>query len=253
MKNEKECYIQERTFGEHHKIDLKVLDYWKKTLVGVDSSIFSKMYDASLEKILFSDTVEVYDTIDIKKLNDLEEKFQGWKSQYNREKVEKNTYMYFEPFYTLFINFALDILKNRIMDLSDEIIRSFKDAVLEKIGHISLRVLIQELHICKECELLHGDAKEQYKEYCETYLADVEYIEELFQIYPVMKRLVFESIMLLTDRYQEFVLRFRKDVSMIKEKFLLSEEELHMTYLRSDTSDSHNKGETAFIQNYQFI
>ena len=108
-------------------------------------------------------------------------------------------------FIAFFIQFALDVLKDKVSDLEDEVIRSFKDAVLEKIGSVSLRILIQELHICKESMPLHGNAKEQYEEYCEKYLSDIEYIKELFHIYPILERLVFEIVLLLSDRYHEFI------------------------------------------------
>ena len=200
------------------------------------------LFRSDLEKILFSDSVDVINTVEIKRIYELERQFEEWKKQYKERKVEKKRNIYFEPFYSLFIQFALDVLKDKVSDLEDEVIRSFKDAVLEKIGSVSLRILIQELHICKESMLLHGNAKEQYEEYCEKYLSDIEYIKELFHIYPILERLVFEIVLLLSDRYHEFILRFRKDIDIIKEKFSLSEEELHMTYLRSDTSDSQNKG-----------
>lgn len=247
MKDIKEYYIRERKFGEQHKVDLEVLGYWKEILKGVNLSVFPQMYEKDLEKILFSNSEDIIDNEEIEKIYKLQRAYEKWKIQYNDETTDKKRDVYFQPFYSRFVNFAVNVLNSKETNLPDELIRSYTDAVLEKIGSVSLRVLIQELYICKESMLLHGDAKRQYEEYCEKYLSDDGYIEELFQIYPVMRRLVFESILLLSDRYQEFILRFRKDVSIIKEKFSLSEEEMHMTYLRSDTSDSHNKGETVFI------
>lgn len=247
MKEIRKYYIKERKYRQRDKIDLKILGYWKTILKDVDLSVFPQIYKMDLEKILFSDSIDVINTVEIKRIYELERQFEEWKKQYKERKVEKKRNIYFEPFYSLFIQFALDVLKDKVSDLEDEVIRSFKDAVLEKIGSVSLRILIQELHICKESMPLHGNAKEQYEEYCEKYLSDIEYIKELFHIYPILERLVFEIVLLLSDRYHEFILRFRKDIDIIKEKFSLSEEELHMTYLRSDTSDSHNKGETVFI------
>lgn len=246
MKDIRKYYIKERKYREQDKIDLKTLEYWKTILKDVDLSVFSQMYKMDLEKILFSEISDVIDTVEIERIYELERKFEKWEKQYKEKRIEKKN-IYFEPFYNLFIQFAIDVLKDKVSDLKDEVIRSFTDAVLEKIGSVSLRILIQELHICKESMLLHGNAKEQYEEYCEKYLSDIEYIKELFRIYPILERLVFEIILLLSDRYQDFILRFRKDTDIIKEKFSFSEDEMHMTYLRSDTSDSHNKGETVFI------
>ncbi|MFG6367310.1 MAG: type 2 lantipeptide synthetase LanM family protein [Lachnospiraceae bacterium] len=246
MKEARGYYIRERKYGEQNKINLKTLEYWTRILKDVDLSIFPQVYKMDLEKILFSDTIDVIDTVETKRIHELERQFEEWKDQYKEKKVEKKN-IYFEPFYNLFMQFALDVLRDNVPDLKEEVIRSFTDAVLQKIGSVSLRILIQELHICKESMLLHGNVKEQYEEYCEKYLSDIEYIEELFHIYPVLKRLVFEIVLLLSERYQEFILRFRKDIGMIKDKFSLSEEDMQITYLRSDTSDSHNKGETVFI------
>lgn len=243
----REYYVKERKYGERNNYNLETMKYWEKILKDVDLSVFTQAYKMDLEKILFSDVIDVLDTVEIQKIHELEKLYDEWKNHYKEKKIEKKRNIYFEPFYRLFMQFALDILRNNVSDLKEEIIRSFMDAVLEKLGSVSLRILIQELYICKENMLLHGNVKEQYEEYCEKYLSNIEYIDELFHIYPVLKRLVFEIVLLLNERYKDFILRFRKDIGVIKEEFSFSEEELQITHLRSDTSDSHNKGGTVFI------
>lgn len=245
----KEYYIKERKFEENLKTDKEVLDYWKKILKGVDLSVFPQMYAKDLEKILFTNCAEIIFNEEIEKILEIQDAYEKWKLHFNEEITQIKKGVYFQPFYNRFVSFAVSILNDKVDNLPKELIRSYANAILEKIGSVSLRVLIQELHICKESALLHGDVQEQYKEYCDKYLSNSKYIEELLTIYPVMRRLIFEAILLLSDRYQEFISRFRKDKNIIKERFSLTDEALHTATFKSDTSDSHNRGETVFIIN----
>lgn len=245
----KEYYIKERKFGEQLKINNEVLDYWKEILKGVDLSVFQQIYGEDLEKILFKNCEEIICNEEIEKMLKIQSAYEKWKLHFNNEITQIEKGVYFQPFYNRFVSFAINVLNNKVDNLPKELIRSYANAILEKIGSVSLRVLIQELHICKASDLLHGDIQVQYKEYCDKYLSNSEYIEEILDIYPVMRRLVFEAILLLSDRYQEFIFRFRKDKNVIKEKFSVTDEDLHTATFKSDTSDSHNRGETVFIIN----
>ena len=247
MKNTREYYIKERKLGEPFKTDEKVCDYWKEILKGVDLLVFPEMYTENLEKILFSDCADVILNEELGKIHEIQYAYEKWKVHYNSQMAEIKEGVYFQPFYNRFVSFAVNILNNKVDNLPVELTGSYANAILEKIGSVSLRTLIQELHICRESGLLHGNVQEQYKEYCDKYLSDSEYIEEIFDIYPVLRRLVFEAILLVSDRYHEFIFRFRKDRSVIKKKFSLSDKELQGASFRSDTSDSHNRGETVFI------
>jgi len=63
-----------------------------------------------------------------------------------------------------------DILKNKEKNITD--------SLYKKIEWIPLRVLIHDIHRCKEAGLLQGDSSEkEYEDYCRRYLGAPQYIE----------------------------------------------------------------------------
>ena len=96
MKEIRKYYIKERKYRQRDKIDLKILGYWKTILKDVDLSVFPQIYKMDLEKILFSDSVDVINTVEIKRIYELERQFEEWKKQYKERKVEKKRNIYFE-------------------------------------------------------------------------------------------------------------------------------------------------------------
>ena len=112
---------------------MKILGYWKTILKDVDLSVFPQIYKMDLEKILFSDSVDVINTVEIKRIYELERQFEEWKKQYKERKVEKKRNIYFEPFYSLFIQFALDVLKDWYRSLNN---KTISNTNLSNIGYI---------------------------------------------------------------------------------------------------------------------
>lgn len=57
----------------------------------------------------------------------------------------------------------------------------------------------------------------------DTYLKSAEYIHELLDIYPVLGRVVFETIESLVENYTDLIMRLEKDRDELQAQFKIKE------------------------------
>ncbi|MDW2797738.1 type 2 lanthipeptide synthetase LanM family protein [Clostridium boliviensis] len=247
MMSIKSYYIKERKILDEKKGKEEVMDYWRKILKGVDMHIFPSVYGISFKSILFPKYTEPVFTQDMTLLSQIMILYKEYQSDPLETVTIPVDKMFFSSFYNHFLQFGVFTLKKVFSDLQPSIIKSYSRALLDKLGSVSLRTLIFEMYISKESGLLEGNPSEQYLQYNEDYLKDKNYIAELFQLYPGLERLLFESILITNKCYISFFTRLNNDWKKICNNFEIKDKNLVVESLKSDTSDSHNGGETVFI------
>jgi type 2 lantibiotic biosynthesis protein LanM len=243
----KSLYIRERNILGENISKEEVLEYWEKILTGVDLRIFPNVYGRSFKAILFPECIEPVLTQEINNLKNIIELYKSSEHDFLMEDTIPVKDMFFSDFYMRFLKFGVYVLKREIPDLQPSIVRSYSRALLDKLGSVSLRTLIFEMYICKESGLLEGNPSDQYLQFNRAYLKDTFYIEKLFQIYPGFERLIFESIIIINRCYRDFVFRLNQDRERICKQYNICDKDIIIKSLKSDTSDSHNRGETVFI------
>lgn len=243
----KSYYLKERKILEETRGQEEVLAYWKKILTGVDMHVFPTVYGNSFKTILFPKYTEPIFTQDMDQLNQIMVLYKEYQLELPQNDTIPVDKMFFSSFYINFLQFGVYTLKKELPDLQQSIIESYARALLDKLGSVSLRTLIFEMYICKESGFLEGTPSEQYLQFNEDYLKDRNYIAKLFQLYPGLERLVFESILITNRCYISFVNRLNNDWEKICKNFDINDKNLFIENLKSDTSDSHNGGETVFI------
>lgn len=110
---------------------------------------------------------------------------------------------------------------------------------------IPVRVLIQDIHFCKESRMLQGtDPGEEYRDYQERFLNDRNYIRELCKRYPEMKRLLFLRIITVTNQVQRIVSGISENAEALKEQFFPGNPFDRIEKTECGLSDTHHGGQT---------
>ncbi|BCJ93980.1 type 2 lantibiotic biosynthesis protein [Anaerocolumna cellulosilytica] len=149
----------------------------------------------------------------------------------------------FEVFFTYFLKLAQFYLKQKQKKSShrkDEIIKDYLKAIYNRLKTLSIRILINEIHLLKEEGLLEGvDTKEEYAYYQKNYLGDIHYIYEIGETYPVLMRSIFETIASFTDFTLEVLNRLQKDREELAEYIFEGEQMKEILSFEADIADTH--------------
>lgn len=113
------------------------------------------------------------------------------------------------------------------------------------IAWIPVRVLIQDIHSCKEKGLLKGrNDKEEYQDYQEQFLNDRCHIWKLCKQYPEMKRLLLLRIVTVTKQIRQILLRAAEDQKILNSRFFPENPFQYIKRIECGLSDMHNGGQT---------
>lgn len=110
---------------------------------------------------------------------------------------------------------------------------------------IPIRVLIQDIHFCKENRMLRGiDSGEEYRDYQERFLNDRNYIRKLCKRYPEMKRLLFLRIITVTTQIKRIASGISEDAEALKKQFFSGNPFSRIEKIECGLSDTHHGGQT---------
>ncbi len=110
---------------------------------------------------------------------------------------------------------------------------------------IPIRVLIEDIHSCKENGMLRGkDSGEEYQDYQERFLNDQGYIRKLCGKYPEMKRLLFLRIITITRQIHQIISGVEEDIGILQEQFFPENPFKKIERIECGISDTHRGGQT---------
>ncbi|HGA3561359.1 TPA: type 2 lanthipeptide synthetase LanM family protein [Streptococcus agalactiae] len=245
----KKSYFSERIYNkEEYTIDLEVISYWKEILKGVSLEDIEEAYDLNINEILFN------------------KNFKESSSYYNLEleneiinsNNKNNKYILaflnekqivFSNFFFPIINIGIKrLIENDLPYINDSVILNYIEVLLEKIGKVSLGVLIFELYILKkESKLIGNNPDEEYNYYNDKFLQNKDYKNEIFKIYPCLLRSITEIVDSLSSNYSEMLNNLKFDYDLIKNELCNNLPFTTIKNIQSNISDSHNKGYSVSI------
>ena len=158
----RDSYFSERIYlGQNGEIDAEVYAYWEKIL-GKDVLDSVEYLYGSLNTIIGS---SAYKTKDIKPFEEYESMKErvsnanGTQGLYARFPEKKLVFSeFFVPRITLGIN---DMKKKENVLLSESVINEYSNVLLERLGRVSLGILMFEMYLCKQEGYLEGNSPEE--------------------------------------------------------------------------------------------
>ncbi|AJH71606.1 type 2 lantibiotic biosynthesis LanM family protein [Bacillus cereus ATCC 4342] len=164
----------------------------------------------------------------------------------------------FFAFYVPFFNYSLEVISNKFKGVHEEkifsinienITKSILLTVADRIGQIGLKVLITEINMARTGHLLSGETeKERYASFINEFLQDKEYIQNLFNSYPVMVRLMVETVHSTVDAMFEIVYHYAEDRDQLVAIF--GGDFNTLTSIDLGAGDTHQNGRTVAMLNF---
>ncbi|MES5888392.1 MULTISPECIES: type 2 lanthipeptide synthetase LanM [unclassified Bacillus cereus group] len=164
----------------------------------------------------------------------------------------------FYAFYVPFFNYSLEVISNKLKGIPEEkrsyinmenLKKNILSTVADRISRIGLKVLITEINMARTGDLLSGEnEKERYDSFMNDFLQDKEYILSLFNSYPVMIRLMVETIHSTVDAMFEIVYHYTEDRDQLIELF--GKDFNTLTSIDLEAGDTHQNGRTVAMLNF---
>ena len=151
----------------------------------------------------------------------------------------------FETFYENILKRAIGRLRENIDEkascFSETIYSDFSLHLAEQLQSICLRTLISQIHYYKQMGKLKGkNPEEEYDFFCREIVGSQQFSEELFAMFPVLKKCIERKIKQMTVFYTELVNAFRTDREDIRRE--LCPKANKITKIWGNFSDAHNNG-----------
>ncbi len=161
----------------------------------------------------------------------------GWEA-YPSEGVFGNFYRFFGRLAVIYAGKSEAADENRFRNI---ILFNFYPSVT----WIPMRALIQDIHSCKEKDMLRGsNPEEEYRDYQERFLNDRNYIRKLCKRYPEMKRLLLLRIAAVTKQARRIVSEISENIKDINERFFPENPFKRIENIECGLSDAHHGGQT---------
>ncbi|MGE7675029.1 DUF4135 domain-containing protein [Lysinibacillus sp. NPDC094403] len=136
-----------------------------------------------------------------------------------------------------------------VMDIN-KIKENVINSVLSELKSISIRTLIQDLHELRENGELNGnDSVERFNYYSHEILASKKKKFEFLRDYPILSRVLFETIIVHVDSVVELLDCFVRDREYLIQAFGL-EDDSKLLSLSLQLGDSHNNGKAVMCLNF---
>lgn len=244
-----DSYLEEIEYTPNaDKYDDELYEYWKDILGDEVIKEIKNSYGISVKDIISSSE---------HRINKIYSSFEELRKLYDNGAQDKifldlnvgDNQLAFGEFFMQFIKLGIYVLRENLKSDNYEIFEiTFAENLLNQLGKISLSTLMFEMYICKKENILKGnDEKEEYIDYNERFLKSKEYVKELFEIYPCIERLIFESIHNLTTNYTNIIKNLERDHDLIVEKICDGIDFDKVVNIHTDISDSHKRGNTVCI------
>lgn len=173
----------------------------------------------------------------------------GWEA-YSSEGIFGNFYRFFGR------NAVTYVEGSEIID-EDNLKTIILSNFYQSVAWIPLRVLIQDIHFCREKGMLRGrDSEEEYRDYQERFLNNRAYLRRLCKQYPEMKRLLLRRIVTVKKQIRQIVSEIAENTGEIKEQFFPEHPFKKIEKIECGLSDAHHGGRTVakvFLDNQETL
>ncbi|MCG7376892.1 type 2 lantipeptide synthetase LanM family protein [Paenibacillus sp. ACRSA] len=158
----------------------------------------------------------------------------------------------FSSFMEPFLIFALKNLDAVLLELEsldvnrDLLEHHWCEELYSKLLNLSIRTLIQELHIARLSGLSNGETSEnRYHNYNTVLLKDREYVESILFMYPVLAKLMTDETTKFIEYHTEILTHLHKDMDTLKKE--MSIQSLVLERISTGVGDTHSKGRSVSV------
>ena len=192
--NPKCSYFNERILNCSSICNEKVYSYWCKLIGDEAVDNLSVAYNTTVTNIVdgsFLTAFNLHFSIIFEKISD-DFRSHDWE-ELETIRLDENTQ--FSNYYSPLLKFGIFIYNKYIPNIvSNKLLDAYKKMLFDKLSTISTGTLVQEIHIAKKLGQLSGlTTKEEYEYFNNVILKQADYLTNLFDIYPVLQRLIFLS------------------------------------------------------------
>lgn len=238
--------------NDKYDCNTKRVDYWIK-LMGDNKTHFSSMILEKMKHNQVKSINQMNASVPNKYghtiINQLSNKNNIIKHNYiltNDSNIEINKInIPFSGFINPFLLYGWDLLMNKMFELglivpaphiTKEILQ---DYLVNKINALSYRMLILELNIAREDEHLLGETpQDRFTYFSDFYLSDTDVFNRLTNDYPVLIRLIYNTIDNWVNFISEVFYRLHKDNQLLSDQFNKGKPIGDITKLHLDNGDS---------------
>lgn len=151
----------------------------------------------------------------------------------------------FPGFYCIFVKTAYFYWNTQSRCLLKNAWENITENLYKKIEKIPIKVLIQDIHDCKEKGLLSGkNSEEEYEDYQKRFMGDPAYIDDLCENYSEMKRLLFLQIYQTIGIMWEVEAALQRDKEALTEQLCSGHDFKNIVRMDTSLSDCHRGGRT---------
>lgn len=163
----------------------------------------------------------------------------------------------FITFYEPFLSYSMNTLQKELEGMArkydkdsfidiPKVVGSIVETLYRKLQQLSIRTLISEMHIAKITDHLVGEtSEERYHYFVHTLLDNKKHIWELLQIYPVLGRLMVETVERGIATHVEAIERFFIDFDAICANFV--GDFSCLTEVKAGAGDTHQGGRSVSL------
>lgn len=152
----------------------------------------------------------------------------------------------FYPFYIPFIKLAKYYNRITYGTLIDKYFcLGLEDEIFQCLSNIATRTLIKELEFCKD-KLEGGTEEEQYKFFITNYLSDENFINEIFDFYPLLLRCILDKICDILKFFNDFGTKWQNDKNILGKSLGIS----HPIIKRIKVMGDFHNGSAATVKIY---
>ncbi|MGE9941547.1 type 2 lanthipeptide synthetase LanM family protein [Bariatricus sp. SGI.161] len=248
----KKSYLSEREFTENPKckIDEKKYEFWKR-LLGEDILRISMKHNTNLNAYMKGKPYKVRKITSNNGLGNgglieyINMPLSGQENSPFKRRMEEK--VFFTEFYEKILRYGkerlAELLQGKEKFYTEEIYQDYMLHLAEQLQAICLRTLIAELHNYRLKGYLQGqDSKKEYDYFCREVVCKPEFIETLFEKYPVLYRCMEERIECLSEYYAEVILHFQTERDQIRQILCEGKKTKKITRISGGFSDVHNRG-----------
>ena len=151
----------------------------------------------------------------------------------------------FSAFYRIFIKTAYFYWNTQSICLLKNAWKDITENLYKRIERIPIKILIQDIHNCKNKGLLIGEnSEEEYEDYQKRFMEDPAYIDNLCENYLEMKRLLFLQIYQTIGTMWEIESELQRDKGVLTEQLCSGHDFQNVVRMDTSLSDCHRGGRT---------
>lgn len=163
-----------------------------------------------------------------------------------KQKERTRWAFFFKPVLSLHIEQLIKLIDtSSILENKEHFLEVFISTIVNKLIILSYRTIILETNIAKNDECLQGETSiERGKYYTDTLLKDIDYLKEIYLVYPELYKVMKRTVLYSINYLEEILSNTNNNLSEIEKTFNHSKSLGKIQNIIFGNGDSHNNGKT---------